>query len=62
MYEGTEGLTDVPNGLKRDYVFRLGTFLSLGDSEFNFLAFGKSFEPIPSDCTEVHEYIRSGFL
>ena len=25
-------------------------------------AFGERLESIPSDCTEVHEYIRSGFL
>ena len=48
-------------GLNGDYVVRLWAFLSIGNAEFYFLAFGQCFESIALDSTEMDENIRAIF-
>ena len=48
--------------LDRRDVLGLGTFLALGDREFDLLAFGQSAEAGAVDSAEMREYVGSGFL
>ena len=47
--------------LQGNDVLRLGSFLSIGYIELNFLAVGQSFEAIALDRAEVYEYIWAVF-
>lgn len=47
--------------LQFDYVSCLWSAVSVGDFEFYFLTFVKSFESVALDCREVYEYVFAAF-
>lgn len=49
------------NGLFRDNVFCLRTFLSLGHFHCDFLSFFQGFEAFHLDCSVMYEYILTAF-
>ena len=54
-------LQAVSRNLERYDVLRLGTFLTLSNSELDFLAFNQGFETRAGDGTEVVEYVGARF-
>lgn len=47
--------------LDSSYVFRLRTFLALGNGELDLLAFCQSLETAALNCAVVNEYVRAAF-
>src|SRR5690554_1964897 len=47
--------------LNSNHIFCLRTFLALSNSEFNFLAFGQSFEATALNGAVVNKYVRAAF-
>jgi len=55
-------LQAVSRNLERYDVLRLGTFLTLSNSELDFLAFNQGFETVASNSAEVGKNVGTRFL
>src|SRR5690554_3366998 len=55
------GYCSIRMGLKSSNVFRLRTFLALGNSELNLLAFCQSFETAALNSAVVNKNVRAAF-
>ena len=54
--------TNLIGALQCDDIFRLRAFLTLGDPEFHFLAFGQRLEAATADGAEMCEHILAASL